>query len=80
MAIGIPFVVSPVGVCAEIGIENETHFAATTEEQWYESLQNLLESFEKRREMGGKGRDYALRHFTVSQQTDKIAEVLHDLA
>lgn len=80
MALGIPFVVSPVGVCAEIGIENETHFAATTEKQWYKSLKSLLESFEKRREMGNKGRDYALRHFTVSQQTDKIAKVLHDLA
>ena len=77
MAVGIPFVVSPVGVCAEIGIENETHFAASTGEQWYESLKTLLESFEKRREMGEKGRGYALEHFTVMQQTDKIAKVLH---
>jgi glycosyltransferase involved in cell wall biosynthesis len=80
MAIGIPFVVSPVGVCAEIGIENETHFAASTQEQWHESLSNLLESFEKRGKMGKSGRDYALRHFTVSQQTDKIAKVCHGLA
>ncbi len=80
MALGIPFVVSPVGVCAEIGIENETHFAATTEKQWYKALKTLLESFEKRREMDNKGRDYALGHFTVSQQTDKIAKVLNDLA
>ncbi len=79
MSIGIPFVVSPIGVCAEIGIENETHFAAATEEQWYDSLRILIESFEKRIEMGNKGRSYALRHFTVSQQTDKIAKVLQDL-
>ncbi len=76
LSLGIPFVVSPVGVCAEIGVENETHFAATTEDQWYESLKILLESFEKRQRMGSNGRNYALQHFTVSQQTDKIVEVL----
>ncbi|MBA3634392.1 MAG: glycosyltransferase [Acidobacteria bacterium] len=76
MAIGIPFVVSPVGVCAEIGIENETHFSAVTEEQWYNSLSILLELFKERQEMGKKGREYALKHYTVSQQTDKIANIL----
>jgi glycosyltransferase involved in cell wall biosynthesis len=80
MAVGIPFVVSPVGVCSEIGVENETHFAALTEDQWYDSLSVLLESFDRRREMGSKGRSYALGHFTVPQQTDKIAEVLQALA
>ena len=30
MSIGIPFVVTPIGVCSEIGIENETHFSAST--------------------------------------------------
>jgi glycosyltransferase involved in cell wall biosynthesis len=79
LALGIPFVVSPIGVCAEIGIDGETHFAATSPEQWYESLRVLLESFEERREMGAKGRDYALKHFTVMQQTDRIAEVLHNV-
>lgn len=76
MAVGIPFVVTPVAVCAEIGIENETHFSALTKEQWYESLVKLLESAELRKKMGKNGRIYALKHYTVSQQTEKIADVI----
>lgn len=73
MAVGIPFVVTPVGVCAEIGIESETHFSAANAEQWHESLVNLLESGKLRKEMGDNGRKYALEHFRVARQTDKIA-------
>ncbi|MBA4186039.1 MAG: glycosyltransferase family 4 protein [Acidobacteria bacterium] len=75
MSIGIPFVVTPIGVCAELGIENKTHFVASTEEQWFKALKELLESTELRRQMGSKGRKYALANFTVSQQADKVANV-----
>jgi len=78
MSVGIPFVVTPVGVCTEIGIENETHFAASTKEQWYKALAKLLESIERRGKMGEAGRRYSLKHYTVPQQTDKIADVLHE--
>lgn len=76
MAVGIPFVVTPIGVSAEIGIEGRTHFSALTKDQWYESLAKLLESVERRREMGRNGRKYAVEHYTVPQQADKIAEVI----
>lgn len=76
MAVGIPFVVTPIGVCAEIGIENETHFSALNREQWYESLVKLLKSADLRKEMGRNGRSYALKHYTVARQTEKIADVI----
>ncbi len=76
MAIGIPFVVTPIGVCAEIGIENKTHFSAATAEQWGESLVKLLDSSNLRKEMGENGRKYALEHFRVGRQTEKIACVI----
>lgn len=76
MSVGIPFVVTPVGICAEIGVENETHFPASSEQQWFESLAQLLESAELRDKMGQNGRRYALNHYTVSQQTEKIAKVI----
>jgi glycosyltransferase involved in cell wall biosynthesis len=77
MSVGIPFVVSPVGVCAEIGIENKTHFSASGEEKWYDTIAKLLESFELRNEMGKEGRKYSLNHYSVPQQAEKIAETLH---
>ncbi len=76
MSIGIPFVVTPVGVCGEIGVENKTHFSASNKEQWYQALAKLLESARIRKGMGENGREYALEHYTVSQQTDKIADTL----
>lgn len=77
MSIGIPFVVTPIGICSEIGVENETHYAASNKEQWRTALSRLLESAALRKKMGEKGRMYALEHFTVPRQTDKIADVLH---
>jgi glycosyltransferase involved in cell wall biosynthesis len=78
MSVGIPFVVTPVGVCAEIGIENETYFPASTKEQWYEALAKLLESSKMRDEMGKKGREYALKNYTISQQVEKIVLVFQE--
>lgn len=76
MAVGIPFVVTPVGVCGEIGIEYKTHFNASNKEEWSESLAKLIESAELRKEMGKNGRKYALEHYSVQQQADKIADVI----
>ena len=76
MSAGIPFVLTPIGNCAETGIENETHFFANSDEQWYQSLKTLLNSAEQRQTMGEKGRRFALENFTIEQQVDKIERVL----
>ena len=76
MTAGIPFVLTPIGNCAETGIENETHFFANSDEQWYGSLKTLLDSSEQRKTMGENGRKFALENFTIEQQVDKIESVL----
>lgn len=76
MSVGIPFVVTPVGVCSEIGVEGQTHYSASTHEQWYGALEALLQSVEKRKVMGKNGRNYALENYTVAQQTAKISSIL----
>ncbi len=76
MSIGIPFVVTPIGVCSDIGVENETHLTASNKEQWYKALAKLLEAAALRKKMGENGRRFALAHYTVPQQSDKIADVL----
>lgn len=78
MSVGVPFVVTPVGITGEIGIENETHFTAVNKEQWFEKLATLLESTETRKRIGKNGRDFALKHFTVARQSEIIAETLKD--
>ncbi|MEJ7848410.1 MAG: glycosyltransferase [Pyrinomonadaceae bacterium] len=76
MTAGIPFVLTPIGNCAETGMENETHFFANSEEEWFRALKKLLDSAEKRQAMGENGRKFALENFTIEQQVDKIEKVL----
>jgi glycosyltransferase involved in cell wall biosynthesis len=77
MAVGVPFVTTPVGACAEIGEPNVTHLFARTEDEWYAALSQLLSDENLRRRMGAAGRQHAVEHYTVSAQAQKLADVLH---
>jgi len=79
LAVGIPFVVTPIGMCAEIGVPGETHFNAQSSEEWYNSLNKLLSDTALRKKMGARGRHYALQNFTVPKQAEILAEVLHGI-
>lgn len=74
-AAGVPFVMSPVGICAEIGRPGETHFNAESAEDWYNSLDKLLGDAALRHKMGKSGREHSLENYTVEKQADKLAEV-----
>jgi glycosyltransferase involved in cell wall biosynthesis len=80
MAVGIPFVVTPVGACAEIGEPEVTHFAARSPDDWYAALARLLSDESLRRKMGEAGRAHALQYYTVAAQADKLAEALRTAA
>ncbi len=74
MAVGIPFVTSPVGACAEIGEPDVTNFLAQTTDEWVNALERLLVDEDLRRRMGSGGRQHALAHYTLSLQADKLAD------
>ncbi len=75
MAVGVPFVTTPVGACAEIGTPDVTHLFATTEDEWFLALSKLLSDESLRQRMGAAGRQHAVEHYTVSAQAAKLAEV-----
>ncbi|MEZ5428959.1 MAG: glycosyltransferase family 4 protein [Pyrinomonadaceae bacterium] len=77
MAVGIPFVMTPVGVCAEIGRPGETHFNALTDEDWYNALVKLLSAESLRQRMGEQSRACSLEHYTVGAQAEILARTLH---
>ncbi|KXK07294.1 MAG: hypothetical protein UZ17_ACD001000105 [Acidobacteria bacterium OLB17] len=60
MAVGRPFVVTPMGITEGLGREGETHLAANSNDDWYNALRSLLSDPEKRRTMGRAGRQYAV--------------------
>lgn len=76
MAVGVPFVVSPVGVCHEIAEPEQTHFVARTQDEWYSQLSRLLSDASLRRRMGAAGRDYAVTHYSTEIHAEKLAEAL----
>jgi glycosyltransferase involved in cell wall biosynthesis len=80
LAVGIPFIASPVGAAAEVGVEGHTHFHATTHEDWAAALVRLCGDVELRRRMGDEGRRHALANFTVEQTAAKLAAALREAA
>jgi glycosyltransferase involved in cell wall biosynthesis len=78
MAVGIPYVVTPVGACAEIGEPSVTHLFASTEDEWYAALESLLTDRERRERMGRRGRLHATEHYNVPAHADKLAQALRE--
>lgn len=80
MSVGIPFVAAPVGAMAEIGEAGITHFHATSNDEWLRTLDLLLADARLRRTMGASGRRHAVEHYSLSEQTNKLAAALLDAA
>jgi len=80
MAVGIPFVASPVGAAAEIGIPGVTHFLATSPDEWVERLSELVSDADLRARMGAAGREYVLQRHSLPVQSPRLAEALADVA
>jgi glycosyltransferase involved in cell wall biosynthesis len=78
MAVGIPFVMSPVGICEEMGEPGKTHFNANSEDDWYTCLNMLLSDKDMRLRMGSAGREHALANYSLEQHADIFAGALLD--
>ena len=78
MAVGVPFVMSPIGVAGEIGEPGVTHLNATSEQDWYTHLNKLLSDDAFRSRMGEAGRRHSLENFTVELQATLLAKTLRE--
>ncbi len=79
LAVGTPFVMTPVGVCAEIGEPGRTHFNAATDEDWYNALDKLLADRELRNEMGRAGREHSIVNYHLDKHAKTLTRVLRDV-
>lgn len=80
MAVGVPYVATPVGGSAEIGEVGKTHLFAASEAEWRLALATLLADSELRRRMGDEARSYALANYGLPEQADKLAAALAEAA
>ena len=79
LSVGVPFVMSPVGVCADIGQPSVTHFNAVTNEDWYNSLNTLLSDKGLRARMGAAGRAFALANYRIEDQAELLATTFREV-
>lgn len=73
MAVGIPFVASPVGAAAEIGEPGVTHLLAASPEEWSAALSRLLADPDLRARMGAAGRRHAMDHHSLAGNAEILA-------
>ncbi|MFN0279633.1 MAG: glycosyltransferase family 4 protein [Pyrinomonadaceae bacterium] len=76
LAVGVPFVMSPVGICAEVGVPGKTHFNASNDDEWYHSLDKLLSDAKLRETMGSHGRQHSVENYSVTPHAATLAEAL----
>lgn len=65
MALGIPAVVSPVGVNQKIVQEGENGFVCDSAESWQQAITKLIENQKLRQKMGAKARESIIKHYSV---------------
>jgi glycosyltransferase involved in cell wall biosynthesis len=76
MATGVPFVMSPVGVCATMGAPGTTHFCAITDDEWLDALRRLVADAALRERMSIAGRAFAEAHYDVEPHADALAAAI----
>lgn len=68
MALGIPSVMSAVGVNREIVSDDQNGFLATSNSEWFQKLSQLIESKSLRQRIGKQGRKTVEERFSVLSQ------------
>jgi glycosyltransferase involved in cell wall biosynthesis len=79
MASGVPCIVSPVGMNADILKLGRVGLSARNEDEWYEALLTLSGDSELAHTMGSAGRTIAEQYFDTSVVGHRLAQVLMSL-
>lgn len=76
MALGIPSVVSPVGVNKTLLQEGVNGYLAKTKQEWEEKLSKLIENKQLREEMGRRSRDLVTKNYSLEASVPKFVEAI----
>jgi glycosyltransferase involved in cell wall biosynthesis len=80
MALGIPTLMSPVGVNAEIITDGKNGFLPRTDEDWERNLAALIEDPALRARIGTAGRLRVVQDYSVNAWRDRYCDLLAGLA
>lgn len=79
MSLGIPAVMSPVGVNSDIVTDGENGMLAGNTEEWAEKLSLLIEDSELRKKLGEAGRETVEAHYSVNAWKEKYLALFKSL-
>lgn len=79
MALGIPTIMSPVGVNTEIIADGHNGMLATSTEEWVAKLELLIESAEMRKRIGEAAVERVKTSYSVEAWKDRYVELLSKL-
>lgn len=80
MGVGLPVVASPVRANAEIVRNGTTGNLASSQDQWADALDRLLEDPSLRWQMGTAGRRVVEEHFSAEVQAPRVGSILKAVA
>ena len=80
MAVGLPVIVSSVGVNQEILARGELGLSANFNDEWYQALERLYDNRELSARMGAAGRRVAEEHYSVKANVVKLASIFREVA
>ena len=73
MSCGLPTVVSPVGMNADVLRLGEIGYGSKTNNEWQTALEHLIEDETARSRLGANGRQIVLREFSISSLAPRFA-------
>lgn len=79
MSLGIPAVLSPVGVNREIIRDGENGFLAATVEEWVDKLSLLIENESLREQLGQAGRKTVELFYSQHSQRQRYVQLFQSL-
>ncbi len=79
MALGIATIMSPVGVNTEIINDGVNGYLATSDDEWVDKLDRLIESADLRKQIGDRGRDTVIEKYSVISQREKYVKYLQEI-
>ncbi|PLX04778.1 MAG: glycosyl transferase family 1, partial [Marinilabiliales bacterium] len=79
MALEIPAIMSPVGVNTELIKDGENGYLANNQDEWFSKISTLIDSKEKRVQMGKKGKILVEEKYSLKAHQNNLLKIINSL-
>ncbi|MEZ5347165.1 MAG: glycosyltransferase family 4 protein [Pyrinomonadaceae bacterium] len=76
MALGIPAICTDMGANRDVVVSGENGFLASSQEQWLECFDKLIDDKKLRRKMGAKARKTVVENYSMTKSAELFADVV----